>query len=87
MSSLDMLNLGEDLSCTKMLLKMGDNYPLPERVILSVKLSKINRKGKEQTRILMLTNKLNQYQFAVSITYQLLYTHTCLYTELFITAN
>lgn len=58
MSSLDILNIANDTSCTKMLSKMGDNYPQSEYVILSVKLIKINKKGKKQTRILILSDKL-----------------------------
>lgn len=57
MATTDLLYLGQNALCKKMLSKMGDNYPSPERVILSVKLIKINKKEKEQSRILLLTDK------------------------------
>eukprot|EP01083_Nonionella_stella_P067262 177769_1 len=53
----DMLKLAQNVSCQKMLSKMGDNFPEQERVVLSVKLVKINKRGKEQNRILLLTDK------------------------------
>ena len=56
-SSDDMLKLAQNVQCQKMLSKMGDNFPEQERVVLSVKLVKINKRGKEQNRILLLTDK------------------------------
>lgn len=53
----DYLKLRNDKNVKKMLKKVGDNYPNPEIIELSTKLLKINRKGKEQQRVLMLTNK------------------------------
>lgn len=53
----DSLKLSENSSCLKMLKRFGDNYPNPEKVILSIKLIKINKKEKEQRRILLLTDK------------------------------
>jgi len=46
----DSLKLSDNSSCLKMLRRYGDNHPNPERVILSVKLVKINKKEKEQSR-------------------------------------
>merc|ERR1719412_2104554 len=53
----DMLKLASNVQCQKMLSKMGDNFPEQEKVVLSVKLVKINKRGKEQNRILLLTDK------------------------------
>mmetsp|Transcript_15773 Transcript_15773/g.24207 ORF Transcript_15773/g.24207 Transcript_15773/m.24207 type:complete len:525 (+) Transcript_15773:97-1671(+) len=53
----DMLGLSQNVQCQKMLSKMGDNFPEQERVVLSVKCTKINKRGKEQNRILLLTDK------------------------------
>merc|ERR1719334_425204 len=53
----DMLKLSSNVQCQKMLSKMGDNFPEQERVVMSVKLVKINKRGKEQNRILLLTDK------------------------------
>mmetsp|Transcript_20162 Transcript_20162/g.17855 ORF Transcript_20162/g.17855 Transcript_20162/m.17855 type:complete len:514 (+) Transcript_20162:47-1588(+) len=53
----DSLNLSDNSSCLKMLRRYGDNHPNTERVILSVRLIKINKKEKEQDRILLLTDK------------------------------
>eukprot|EP00483_Globobulimina_turgida_P008973 UN08991 len=53
----DYLNIRNDKNVLKMLHKYGDRHPLPEIVILSTKLWKINRKGKAQKRVLLLTNK------------------------------
>ena len=57
MSDKDYLKIKNDKNVKKMLTKVGDNYPTPELVQLSTKLLKINRKGKEQKRVLMVTNK------------------------------
>ncbi|ETO23989.1 hypothetical protein RFI_13168 [Reticulomyxa filosa] len=43
-----------ELCCTE---NTGDNFPEEEHVILSVKLNKINKRGKSQQRVLLLTNK------------------------------
>jgi len=40
-----------------MLSKLGDNFPEQEKVILSVNLVKINKRGKEQDRALLITDK------------------------------
>eukprot|EP01084_Bolivina_argentea_P133039 234769_1 len=56
-SSDDMLKLADNPQCLKMLSKMGDNFPETEKVVLSVKLIKINKRGKEQDRLLLLTDK------------------------------
>ena len=40
-----------------MLHKQGSCFPDPEKVIYSAKLIKINRKGKEQDRVLLITDK------------------------------
>mmetsp|Transcript_40952 Transcript_40952/g.65841 ORF Transcript_40952/g.65841 Transcript_40952/m.65841 type:complete len:524 (-) Transcript_40952:55-1626(-) len=53
----DTLKLAQNVQCQKMLSKMGDNFPEQERVVLSMKLIKINKRGKEQNRILLLTDK------------------------------
>eukprot|EP01084_Bolivina_argentea_P316674 548979_1 len=49
----DMLKLSQNEICQKMLSEMGKE----ERVVLSVKLLKINKRGKEQDCILLLTDK------------------------------
>eukprot|EP01084_Bolivina_argentea_P301483 520140_1 len=56
-TSQDHLGLRNDKNIKKLLKKVGENYPLPETVELSSKLIKINRKEKEQTRVLLLTTK------------------------------
>ena len=53
----DKLNLSHNRSCQKMLSTMGDNIPEKEYVLLSTKIIKINKRGKEQTRVLLLTDK------------------------------
>lgn len=53
----DMLNLSNNSSCQKMLHKQGSSFPEPECVRYSEKLIKINRKGKEQERALLVTDK------------------------------
>eukprot|EP00484_Ammonia_sp_Unknown_P009368 CAMPEP_0197072684 /NCGR_PEP_ID=MMETSP1384-20130603/210224_1 /TAXON_ID=29189 /ORGANISM="Ammonia sp." /LENGTH=174 /DNA_ID=CAMNT_0042511505 /DNA_START=34 /DNA_END=558 /DNA_ORIENTATION=+ len=57
MAYVDNLKLASDASIKRMLHKFGDNYPKPEQVVLSTALIKINKKEKEQKRILLLTNK------------------------------
>eukprot|EP01083_Nonionella_stella_P008128 23472_1 len=56
-SDYDYLSLQNDRNIIKMLQKIGDNYPKLETVEFSTELLKINRKGKEQKRILLFTNK------------------------------
>eukprot|EP01084_Bolivina_argentea_P133038 234767_1 len=53
----DILKLNENEKCQKMLDKSGDNFPEKECIILSINLIKINKRGKEQNRILLLTDK------------------------------
>eukprot|EP00485_Elphidium_margaritaceum_P010042 CAMPEP_0202692776 /NCGR_PEP_ID=MMETSP1385-20130828/7080_1 /ASSEMBLY_ACC=CAM_ASM_000861 /TAXON_ID=933848 /ORGANISM="Elphidium margaritaceum" /LENGTH=545 /DNA_ID=CAMNT_0049348371 /DNA_START=84 /DNA_END=1721 /DNA_ORIENTATION=+ len=53
----DKLNLQHDKLCQKMLNKLGNCFPSPEIVKFSDKVVKINRKGKEQDRVLLLTDK------------------------------
>ena len=57
MSELDRLNLSSNDDVSKMLSKMGDNFPEEEKVILSIKITKINKRNKEQERILLITDK------------------------------
>eukprot|EP01084_Bolivina_argentea_P267932 454970_1 len=52
----DMLKLRENVDCQKMLAKMSDN-PSSESIVLSLQLIKINKRGKEQNRLLLLTNQ------------------------------
>ena len=40
-----------------MLSKIGENFPDLEKVVLSMKVGKINKRKKEQTRVLLLTDK------------------------------
>ena len=56
-SSDDMLEFAQNGQCQKMLSKMNNNYGELEHVVLSLKLIEINKKGKEQNRVLLLTNK------------------------------
>eukprot|EP01084_Bolivina_argentea_P228961 386570_1 len=53
----DYLNLANNKKILKMLHKYGNNHPMVEQIILSTKLKKINRKGKSQKRILLITDK------------------------------
>lgn len=53
----DRLNLAHSGACSKMLTKQGSNFPEPERVMLSDMVVKINRKGKEQDRAMLITDK------------------------------
>jgi len=53
----DRLNLATNQSCVKMLTKLGENWPEEEKVKLSQILIKINRKGKEQSRVMLITDK------------------------------
>jgi len=64
MSSVDVLEEKQDHLCLagnpavhKMLQKEGQNVPSPEIVVFSDFVIKINRKDKEQTRVILLTNK------------------------------
>lgn len=54
---LDHLCLAGNSAVQKMLQKEGQNSPLPETVVFSDFVIKINRKEKEQTRVILLTNK------------------------------
>jgi len=53
----DLLGLSKNANCQKMLSKMGDNFPEHEQVMFSGKLVKINKRGKEQDRVLLITDK------------------------------
>lgn len=53
----DHLCLAGNSAVQKMLQKEGQNSPLPETVVFSDFVIKINRKEKEQTRVILLTNK------------------------------
>eukprot|EP01083_Nonionella_stella_P149536 475133_1 len=53
----DFLNLSQNTKCQRMLLKMGDNMPEPERILLSKTIIKINKRRMEQARVFLLTNK------------------------------
>jgi len=53
----DHLHLRDNAKCQTMLAKYGNNKPLPEQVLYSSTVLKINRKGKEQKRALLLTTK------------------------------
>ena len=53
----DSLLLNESSFCRRMLNDYGDNYPKPERILYSAKVLKINKKGREQRRILLITDK------------------------------
>ena len=56
-ASLDDLGLAHNAACQKMLSKMGDNFPDQEKVVLSTRLIKINKRGKSQNRVLLVTDK------------------------------
>jgi len=53
----DALSLASNQQCAKMLGKLGENWPEKEKVQLSQALIKINRKGKEQQRVMLITDK------------------------------
>lgn len=55
--SFDKLHMSEDPECLRMLEVNGVNKPDKERIIYSNQMIKINRKGKEQTRTMLITNK------------------------------
>jgi len=55
--SCDSLNLSTNKNVKKMLAKLGENWPHEERVVLSQLLIKINKRNREQQRVLMLTDK------------------------------
>jgi len=57
MESLDRLKMKDDPACKKMLEQQGDEKSEEEIVRYSGQLIKINRKGKKQSRILLITNK------------------------------
>lgn len=54
---LDHLNIKDNDKVWALLEKYGDNYPNPEIVEYTTKLTKINKRGKKQIRIFILTNK------------------------------
>jgi serum/glucocorticoid-regulated kinase 2 len=56
-SAEDSLGLASNGNCKKMLQKLGENWPEAEKVKLSLSLIKINRKGKEQNRVMLITDK------------------------------
>eukprot|EP01084_Bolivina_argentea_P098896 177782_1 len=53
----DTLKLTSNADCIKMLSKMADNFPEEEQIILSNKIIKINKRGKEQQRVILVTDK------------------------------
>eukprot|EP01083_Nonionella_stella_P083671 231419_1 len=53
----DHYKLSNNSTFKKMLAKHGDNFPTPEQLFYSRLVTKINRKGKEQERVLVMTNK------------------------------
>jgi len=53
----DSLNLATNKSCRKMLAKLGENWPHEEKVKLSRLLIKVNKRGREQSRVLLITDK------------------------------
>lgn len=53
----DTLGLGGNVKVSRMLSKKGDNSPHPEVVKFSNYITKINKRGKEQHRTLLLTDK------------------------------
>jgi len=57
MENLDRLKLQGDADCRKMLATMGETKVQEETVEYSNNVIKINRRGKEQTRILLITSK------------------------------
>jgi len=57
MSENDHLTLASNAVVQKMLNKVGVNSPIPERVLFSDFVSKINRKDKTQQRVLLITDK------------------------------
>jgi len=57
MDNLDQLEMKTNPRCSKMLKSIGENIPNKEVIVYSNQLIKINRKGKEQLRTLLITNK------------------------------
>ncbi len=55
--SLDKLALGTNPKVLKVLQARGNNLPQPERVVFSHIVTKINRKGKSQMRVMVITDK------------------------------
>jgi len=53
----DSLNLATNKACRQMLAKLGENWPHEEKVKLSRLLLKINKRGREQSRVLLITDK------------------------------
>jgi len=56
-SPYDRLDLSSNANVKKMILKYGQNFPNPEKILYSNNLTKINRKGREQERCLLITDK------------------------------
>ena len=54
---LDHMNIKDSEKLWALLEKYGDNYPNPEIVEYTTKLTKINKRGKKQLRIFILTDK------------------------------
>jgi len=57
MDNLDKMKMKENPLCIRMLKLIGENMPSEEIVVYSNQLIKINRRGKEQLRTLLITNK------------------------------
>eukprot|EP01083_Nonionella_stella_P214698 773400_1 len=53
----DFLECRHNKSCNNLIQKYGDNFPNKECIILSVELIKINKRNKEQQRMMLITNK------------------------------
>ncbi|ETO30837.1 Protein kinase domain containing protein [Reticulomyxa filosa] len=53
----DQLLLAKNPQCMKMLEKTGHNFPLPEKVLFSDNVIKVNKRDKEQERVLLVTDK------------------------------
>ena len=53
----DLMNLSSNPKWIEVLTKIGDNSPKMEKVIFSMQLTRINKRGKEQDRIIAITDK------------------------------
>lgn len=56
-TEIDDLNLSSNYACKRMLQKLGENWPKAEMIKCSQTLTKINRKGREQSRVMLITDK------------------------------
>jgi len=56
-NEVDDLNLASNYQCKRMLQKLGENWPKAEIIKCSQSLIKINRKGREQQRVMLITDK------------------------------